>query len=131
MNGQVTVLLIDDAGHFIVYTHVPNVPGWFDLVDPVTGVRTFPSNGVSSGTYLAAMDYDPTSQQYYGIVGQNTLVQITGVPEPGGAVLAAIGAGGLLVWVRRRCRPCYTHDKTSCVSRSNLRAWIPQPHPCQ
>jgi hypothetical protein len=99
VNGQVTALLIGDAGRFIVYTHVPNVPGWFDLIDPNTGARTFLSSGVSSDTYLSAMDYDPVSRQYYGIVGLNTLVRITGVPEPSGFVLAAIGAGGLFAWV--------------------------------
>jgi hypothetical protein len=113
LNGQVTALLIDDAGRFIVYTHVPNVPGRFDLIDPSTGARTFLSSGVTSDTYLAAMDYDPTSHQYYGIVGQNTLVRLTGVPEPSGVALAGIGVGGLFAWARVRSTPRRKNQQSS------------------
>jgi hypothetical protein len=107
---QLTSIMIDAAGNFIVYgrSSAVGTPSYFYNVNPNTGATTILAEGWSNPfSTITTMAYDPVTKGYYGILTQggsgfNQLVQITGVPEPSSLVLATLGFIGLAAWRLRR-----------------------------
>ncbi len=92
---QVTALLIDGAGRFIVAMRHSTGPITFNLLNTATGATTVLTQGSTNA--ITAMAYDPMTQNYYGIENGVRLVQIVGVPESTSIALLAIGIFGLLL----------------------------------
>jgi hypothetical protein len=101
VSSQITSMMIDSSNHFILSVLNNLDPVSFLSLDPNTGNTSLLTTS-STNTTVNAMAYDPVTQNYYGIQNSNTLIQIVGVPEPSGIVLAALGLIGVAVVGRQR-----------------------------
>jgi hypothetical protein len=108
---QITSLAIDANDDFVVYglSQIFNSPNYIFSVNPTNGTTAVLTLGAPNPeALLNSMAFDPQNNALYGILEDRSvdprtysLVQVTGIPEPGALGICCCG-GALLLRRRKR-----------------------------